>query len=50
MINFLKKANTVATIVTTVYAVGKFMYDTFKWYEKKHGKKKDIEEDDKGTV
>ena len=47
MIGIIKKINTVATIVTTVYGVGKLMYDTFKWYEKKKKKKKEIEEDDK---
>ena len=50
MIGIIKKVNTVVTIVTTVYGVGKLMYDTFKWYEKKHGKKSEIEEDDKGTI
>jgi len=40
MINILKKFNTVITIISTVYAVSKFMYDTFKWYEEKHGNKK----------
>ena len=39
MINILKKINTVVTIVGTVYTVSKFMYDTFKKYEEKHGKK-----------
>ena len=38
MINFLKKANTAITIITTVYAVTKFMFKTFKKYEAKHGK------------
>ena len=36
MINFLKKANTAITIITTVYAVTKFMFNTFKKYEAKH--------------
>lgn len=36
MINFLKKVNTVFTIATTVYAVTKFMFKTFKNYEAKH--------------
>lgn len=37
------RINTVVTIVGTVYTVSKFMYDTFKKYEKKHGKKeKDV--------
>ena len=39
MINILKKINTVVTIVGTVYTVSKFMYDTFKKYEEKHGKR-----------
>ena len=39
MINFLKKANTAITIITTVYAVTKFMFNTFKKYEAKHNKK-----------
>lgn len=38
MTNLLKKVNTTLTVITTVYAVGKFMYETFKKYEKKHGK------------
>lgn len=37
MINILKKINTVVTIVGTVYTVSKFMYETFKKYEEKHG-------------
>ena len=36
MINFLKKVNTAFTIATTVYAVTKFMFNTFKKYEAKH--------------
>ena len=47
MIGFVKKVNTVVTIVSTVYAVTKLMFDTFKWYEKKHSKKKKIEGNDK---
>lgn len=39
MIALLKKLNTVITIVTTVYAVSKFMYNTFQKYEVKHGNK-----------
>ena len=41
MINILKKINAVVTVITTAYAVGEFAYKTFKWYEKKHGKKND---------
>lgn len=41
MMKLLNKINTVVTIVGTVYTVSKFMYDTFKKYEKKHGKKND---------
>ncbi len=33
------RLNTAITIVGAVYAVSKFMYDTFKKYEKKYGKK-----------
>ena len=33
------RLNTAITIVGVVYAVSKFMYDTFKKYEKKYGKK-----------
>jgi hypothetical protein len=42
------RLNTAITIVGVVYAVSKFMYDTFKKYEKKHGRKNDegrIQED-----
>jgi hypothetical protein len=48
MMKLLNKINTVITIVGTVYTVSKFMYDTFKKYEKKHGRKNDegrIQED-----
>ncbi len=38
MIGLLKKLNTAITIATTVYAVTKFMFTTFKKYEEKHGK------------
>ena len=38
MIGILKKVNTAVTVVTTVYAVTKFMFKTFKKYEEKHGK------------
>jgi len=41
MMKLLNKINTVITIVGTVYTVTKFMYDTFKKYEKKHGKNND---------
>jgi hypothetical protein len=41
IMNILKKANTVLTVVTAVYTVSKFMYKTFKKYEEKHGTKKD---------
>ena len=41
MMKILNKINTVITIVGTVYTVSKFMYDTFKKYDKKHGKKND---------
>ena len=40
MIGILKKLNTAVTVVTTVYAVTKFMFNTFKKYEEKHGKNK----------
>lgn len=40
MIGILKKVNTAVTVVTTVYAVTKFMFKTFKKYEEKHGHKK----------
>ena len=43
IMNILKKANTVLTVVTAVYTVSKFMYKTFKKYEEKHGTKKDTE-------
>jgi hypothetical protein len=36
----LKKLNTVVATITTVYAVSKFMYTTFKKYEEKHGNSK----------
>ena len=49
MIELLKKFNTVFTVATTVYAVTKFMYDTFKKYEKKHGKDKNQNIVAKGT-
>ena len=45
IINILKKANTVLTVVTAVYTVSKFMYKTFKKYEEKHGNKKSVGED-----
>ncbi len=41
IMNILKKANTVLTVVTAVYTVSKFMYKTFKKYEEKYGAKKD---------
>jgi hypothetical protein len=41
MMKLLNKINTVITIVGTVYTVSKFMYNTFKKYEKKHGSKND---------
>lgn len=50
MINVLKKLNTVITIVSTVYAVSKFMYNTFKKYEEKHGNNKKQIENDKGRI
>ena len=31
--------NTAVTIIGAVYTVTKFMFDTFKKYEKKHGSK-----------
>jgi len=49
MMGILKKLNTAVTVVTTVYAVTKFMYDTFKKYEEKHGKHKKQKIVAKGT-
>lgn len=40
MIGVIKKLNTAVTVVTTVYAVTKFMFKAFKKYEEKHGKNK----------
>ena len=36
IVKILNKINTAVTIATTIYAVGKFMYSTFKKYEEKH--------------
>ena len=49
MIELLKKFNTVFTVVTTVYAVSKFMYKTFQKYEEKHGQNKNQNIVAKGT-
>ena len=49
MMGILKKLNTAVTVVTTVYAVTKFMYDTFKKYEEKHGNNKKQKIVTKGT-
>lgn len=49
MINFLKKVNTAFTIATTVYAVTKFMFKTFKNYETKHHRQ-GINQVDEGRV
>ena len=38
MIELLKKLNTAVATIATIYAVSKFMYNTFKNYEKKYGK------------
>jgi len=40
MIGVIKKLNTAVTVVTTVYAVTKFMFKAFKKYEEKHGNNK----------
>lgn len=45
IVKILNKINTAVTIATTIYAVGKFMYSTFKKYEKKHGNKRREGED-----
>ena len=49
MIGILKKVNTAVTVVTTVYAVTKFMFKTFKKYEEKHGNNKKQKIVTKGT-
>ena len=49
MMGILKKLNTAVTVVTTVYAVTKFKYDTFKKYEEKHGNNKKQKIVTKGT-
>ena len=38
MKKFFNNINTVITIIGTVYTVTKFMFDTFKKYERKHGR------------
>jgi hypothetical protein len=48
MLELLKKLNTAITVVTTAYAVTKFMIKTFKKYEEKHGKVK--EENSRGNL
>jgi hypothetical protein len=48
IMNILKKANTVLTVVTAVYTVSKFMYKTFKKYEEKHGTKRNNENNSTG--
>ena len=35
----IKGVNLAMTVGGTVITVGEVMYKTFKWYEKKHGKK-----------
>ena len=49
MIGVIKKLNTAITVVTTVYAVTKFMFKTFKKYEEKHGNNKKQKIVTKGT-
>lgn len=36
---FLKKVNTLVTVASATVTAVEVMYKTFKWYEKKHGKK-----------
>ena len=38
---FIKKINTIITVVGAVISTHQLMVKTFKWYEKKHGKGND---------
>jgi len=38
LISLLKKANTVITVAGAIYTVSKFMFKTFKWYERNKGR------------
>lgn len=38
-IGLLKKVNTLVTVASATVTAVEVMYKTFKWYEKKHGKR-----------
>ena len=44
MMKIIKGINTALAVGGTVVTVGQTMYGVFKWYEKKHGKKRKKDE------